>query len=143
LKRSGREELRLASLSSREPRSGPLTDVLPVVLLLHCDAIGKLATVLCARREITHADVCTALGLTDGGGPGSFELALVRSGSALALWPCGTMPNKGSANGLRSVADQREEQLVFNDMRPSASCELSTSDRSLVCVNAKQPNDAR
>jgi len=28
-----------------------------------------------------HADVCAALGLTDDGGPGSVELALIRSGS--------------------------------------------------------------
>jgi hypothetical protein len=81
LEGSDREELRLASLSSVESPTAPLTDVLPVVL--RCwPAIGEVATALALGEEITHADVSAALGLTDCGGPGSFELALIRSGSA-------------------------------------------------------------
>jgi hypothetical protein len=80
LEGSDREELRLASLRSLHTPSETLTEVLPVVL--RCwTAIGQLATDLHSGREITHADVCAALGLTDGGGPGSFELAMIHSGS--------------------------------------------------------------
>jgi hypothetical protein len=41
-----------------------------------------LAMELCLGNEIGHTDVCTALGLTDDGGPGSVALALIRSGTA-------------------------------------------------------------
>src|SRR6267142_1293385 len=75
-------EAQLAGKGSdgKDPRlavspSAPVTEVLPVVL----GSIGELAFDLYAGREITHADVCVALGLTDGGGPGSFELTMSRS----------------------------------------------------------------
>jgi hypothetical protein len=42
------------SMSSYQPPSVPVTEVLPVVLR-HWTAIGKLATALYAGREITHA----------------------------------------------------------------------------------------
>jgi hypothetical protein len=68
-----------ASLSSAEPFAIPCNTVLPMVL--RCwKAIGELATELCLGNEIGHTDVCAALGLTDGGGPGSFELANIRAG---------------------------------------------------------------
>ena len=78
---SDREDLRLTSLSSRQSLPEQLTEVLPVVL--RCwSAIGTLAAGLYLGNELSHADVCTALGLADGGGPGSLELAIIRSGGA-------------------------------------------------------------
>ena len=52
-------------------------------LLMRCwPAICAVAAKLWRDSEIGHADVCAALGLTDGGGPGSLELAMIRNGSA-------------------------------------------------------------
>jgi hypothetical protein len=85
LEGSDREELRLASLSSLQSCPAALTEALPVVL--RCwGAIGEVAATLALGDEIGHADVCVALGLTDCGGPGSFELAIIRSGSAPATF---------------------------------------------------------
>lgn len=78
---SDRDELRAAAFSSMHSMSAPLTAVRPIVR--RCwSAIVALATDMSFGREIGHADVCTALGLTDDGGPGSVELAMIRSGSA-------------------------------------------------------------
>jgi hypothetical protein len=45
-------------------------------------SIGGLAFDLYAGREITHEDVCVALGLADGGGgAGIFELTMSRGAS--------------------------------------------------------------
>jgi hypothetical protein len=52
-------------------------------LLERCwPAVVKVAQALVRDGEVRHEDVCKALGLTDSGGPGSFELALIRSGFA-------------------------------------------------------------
>jgi hypothetical protein len=45
-------------------------------------SIVKVAQKLLRDNEVRHDDVCRALGLSDAGGPGSFELALIRSGQA-------------------------------------------------------------
>ncbi|MFP2991296.1 hypothetical protein [Mycobacterium intracellulare] len=50
-------------------------------LLERCwPAVEAVATKLFVLGRIGHADVCAALGLTDDGGPGSFELASIRAG---------------------------------------------------------------
>jgi hypothetical protein len=50
-------------------------------LLEHCwPAVEQLATRLLVAGRADHAEVCIALGLNDDGGPGSFELACIRSG---------------------------------------------------------------
>lgn len=50
-------------------------------LLERCwPAICELSKTLYFKGEIGHDDVCAALGITDGGGPGSFELACIRAG---------------------------------------------------------------
>jgi hypothetical protein len=52
-------------------------------LLTRCwHAVVVVAQRLWRDSEVRHADVCQALGLSDDGGPGSFELALIRSGHA-------------------------------------------------------------
>lgn len=74
-----RHELHTMSLSTMQPMSASLLAVRPLVH--QCwDAIADLATGLYFGDEISHADVCSALGLTDGGGPASMQLALLRSG---------------------------------------------------------------
>lgn len=45
-------------------------------------SVVTVAQKLILDGEVRHEDVCAALGLTDGGGSGSFELALIRSGNA-------------------------------------------------------------
>lgn len=51
-------------------------------LLERClPAVKSVAKTLFVEGEAAHADVCAALGLSDDGGPGSFELAAIRSGS--------------------------------------------------------------
>jgi hypothetical protein len=53
-----------------------------VPLLDRCwPAVEALAKQLFRQGEVTHSDVCAALGLTDDGGPGSLGLALIRSGN--------------------------------------------------------------
>lgn len=50
------------------------------MLLTRCwSAVGRVAIRLYLHNKATHADVCTALGLSDEGGPGSFELAGIRA----------------------------------------------------------------
>jgi hypothetical protein len=44
-------------------------------------AITACAWKLYRTGEVRHDDVCAALGLPDAGGPSSFALALIRSGS--------------------------------------------------------------
>ena len=54
-----------------------------VSLLTRCwSPVVTVAKKLFRDGEVGHDDVCAALGLSDEGGPGSFELALIRSGSA-------------------------------------------------------------
>ena len=78
---SDREELRLASLHSYTSADEQLGAALPVVR--RCwRPIGALAAKMFAGHEIGHDDVLTALGVTDGGGPHSVELATIRNGSA-------------------------------------------------------------
>ena len=74
-----REELRLAAITDRAPFTEPLLAVKPTIL--RCwDAITDLSATLIADGQIRHRDVCTALGLTDDGGPGSAQLAGIRAG---------------------------------------------------------------
>jgi hypothetical protein len=52
-------------------------------LLERCwGSVTTLARKLYRDGEARHDDVCAALGLTDCGGPGSVELAMIRAGSA-------------------------------------------------------------
>lgn len=52
-----------------------------IALLERCwPAVEMLAGKLFRDGQIGHRDVCAALGLSDDGGPGSFELACIRSG---------------------------------------------------------------
>jgi hypothetical protein len=52
-------------------------------LLERCwPAVVKVAQKLLRDNEVRHDDVCRALGLSDSGGPGSHELALIQSGQA-------------------------------------------------------------
>lgn len=75
-----RHELHTMSLSTMQPMSASLLAVRPLVS--QCwGAIADLATSLYFGDEIGHSDVCAALGITDGGGPASMQLALLRSGS--------------------------------------------------------------
>ena len=54
-----------------------------VPLLERCwDAVVEVAKLLHRDGMASHSDVCTALGLSDRGGPGSAELSLIRSGRA-------------------------------------------------------------
>ena len=54
-----------------------------VPLIERCwGAVITVARQLNRTGDARHADVCEALGLTDGGGPGSIELAMIRSGCA-------------------------------------------------------------
>jgi hypothetical protein len=64
--------------------SGGYSEGAPVVpLLQRCwRSVMEVATKLNREGLVGHEDVCSALGLTDDGGPGSFELALIRSGCA-------------------------------------------------------------
>lgn len=43
-------------------------------------SIATVANRLYFEGEVRHADVCAALGVTDGGGPGSFQLANIKAG---------------------------------------------------------------
>lgn len=76
-----REELRLAALHSYSSSDEQLWEALPAVRR-HWRAIGTLAAQMFAGHEIDHDDVLAALGVTDGGGPGSVELAAIRDGGA-------------------------------------------------------------
>ncbi|MCV7223640.1 M50 family metallopeptidase [Mycolicibacterium elephantis] len=50
-------------------------------LLTRCwPGVVRVAQKLHRDGEATHADVCAALGITDGGGPGSVQLANIRAG---------------------------------------------------------------
>lgn len=54
-----------------------------VPLMERCwPSVVTVARKLLLDGEIHHEDVCDALHLTDGGGPGSFALAVIRSGRA-------------------------------------------------------------
>lgn len=77
-----RDELRAAAFGGYgQPMSAPLTAVRPLVQ--RCwTPIVKLATEMYFGRSIGHDDVCTALGLTDDGGPYSRELHRIRHGGA-------------------------------------------------------------
>lgn len=60
---------------------GPAAALDVVPLLEHCwPAVLTMAGRLFTTGRAGHADVCTALNLSDEGGPGSFELACLRSG---------------------------------------------------------------
>jgi hypothetical protein len=62
---------------------GPHTGAAVVPLLERCwPAVMAVTTKLYRTGRADHADVCTALGLIDDGGPGSLGLAMIRSGSA-------------------------------------------------------------
>ncbi|BBY76595.1 hypothetical protein MPRF_34940 [Mycolicibacterium parafortuitum] len=72
--------LRLASLHSYSTSDEQLSSALPVVR--RCwGSIGTLAAKMMRGQEIGHDDVLAALGVTDGGGPGSFQLSLIASGA--------------------------------------------------------------
>lgn len=74
-----RDELRVAAFTAVQPMHAPLLAVQPVVVQ-HWAAITELATAVCFGEEVGHTEVCAALGLTDGGGPYSAEVARIRSG---------------------------------------------------------------
>lgn len=76
-----REELRLAALHSYTSADEQLWAALPVVRR-HWRSIGTLAAQMFAGHEIDHDDILAALGITDGGGPGSAQMATIRSGAA-------------------------------------------------------------
>ncbi|WP_142280282.1 M50 family metallopeptidase [Mycobacterium paraense] len=60
---------------------GPAAAVGVVALLERCwPAVERVAVELLVSGQVGHAEICTALGLSDEGGPGSFELACIRSG---------------------------------------------------------------
>jgi hypothetical protein len=60
---------------------GPAAALGVVPLLQRCwPAVETLATRLFDLGQVGHSDVCAALGLTDEGGLGSFELANIRAG---------------------------------------------------------------
>ena len=60
---------------------GPHQGAHIVSLMERCwPAVKTLAKGLYFTGTATHTDVCAALGLTDGGGPGSLGLTLIRSG---------------------------------------------------------------
>ena len=74
-----REELRLAGLHSYSTADEQLWAALPIVR--RCwRSIGTLAAKMMRGQEIGHDDVLAALGVTDGGGPGSSQLATIRAG---------------------------------------------------------------
>lgn len=61
---------------------GPSAGAEVVGLLERCwPAVKALTTRLYFHGQVDHADVCTALGLTDDGGPASLGLAMIRSGA--------------------------------------------------------------
>ena len=67
---------------------GPAVGAGVVSLLDRCwPAVKAVTKQLFYAGEIGHADVCAALGLSDDGGPGSLDLAVIRSGSAPAASP--------------------------------------------------------
>lgn len=69
----------LALSASGGHRDGALV----VPLLERCwPSVLTVARKLLSGAEVHQRDVCTALGLTDDGGPGNFELSLIRSGQA-------------------------------------------------------------
>jgi len=60
---------------------GPTAAPGVVALLERCwPAIGAVAKQLFLDGQVGHSDVCAALGLSDEGGAGSFELANIRAG---------------------------------------------------------------
>lgn len=74
-----REVLRLAAFHSYLTSDEQLWAALPVVR--QCwRPIGILAAKMMRGQEINHDDVLAALGVTDGGGPGSAQLAAIRNG---------------------------------------------------------------
>ena len=69
------------ALSTLQPLSASLIAVRPVVR--RCwGAVVELASDVYFGRTIGHADVSTALGLTDDGGPYSAELSRIRNRGA-------------------------------------------------------------
>jgi hypothetical protein len=74
-----------ALTAAGEPTAG--RDVVP--LLDRCwPAVKAVAKVLFVKGRVDHAGVCAALGLSDDGGPGSFELAGPDSGQVSAHQGC-------------------------------------------------------
>lgn len=77
----------LARAAQRDDRALLASGGLPAVdqrltgLLSRCwPGVVRVAQKLHRDGEATHTDVCAALGLTDGGGPGSLQLANLRAG---------------------------------------------------------------
>lgn len=74
---SDRDELHAEAMATLHPVPVPAAELQR--LLSRCwTAVGDLAADLYLGRAITHARVCAALGVTDGGGPGSAQLAMIR-----------------------------------------------------------------
>ncbi len=60
---------------------------LVVPLLERCwPSVLAVSKTLLRGDEVGHKDVCNALKLTDDGGPGSFDLSLIRSGCATSTF---------------------------------------------------------
>lgn len=86
-----REELRLAALHSHASADEQRWEVLPVVR--RCwRPIGALAAQMFAGHEIGHDDVCAALGVTDGGGLCSVELATIATAAREGIHRKAQMP---------------------------------------------------
>lgn len=77
-----REELRLATFHTEQNHEELLAAGLPVVRQ-YWRSITALAAQLFVGNEIVHDDALTALGVTDGGGPGSLQLSMIAGGAKL------------------------------------------------------------
>jgi len=55
-----------------------------VIIDRHWGAVIEVARKLVAQAEVHHEDVCAALGITDGGGRTSLDIARLNSGATLA-----------------------------------------------------------
>ncbi|WP_326544690.1 hypothetical protein QGN31_06555 [Mycobacterium sp. 2-64] len=60
---------------------GPAAGLAVIPLLERCwPAVERVAAELLVKGQVGHDEICTALGVTDDGGPGSLELANIRAG---------------------------------------------------------------
>ncbi|MFM8598890.1 MAG: hypothetical protein ACKOB8_07780 [Mycobacterium sp.] len=76
---SDRDELHTEAMTTLRPVPVPAVEV--IALLSRCwSAVADIGADLYLRHMLTHAHVCAALELTDEGGPGSVQLAMIRSG---------------------------------------------------------------
>ncbi|KZS74744.1 hypothetical protein A4G26_22945 [Mycobacterium kansasii] len=80
---NGRDDARLCAAGVREMYGNPSAEArsaVPPLLDRAWPAVVRVAQQLFTSGEATHVDVLAALGVTDGGGPGSSQIASIKAG---------------------------------------------------------------